>query len=78
MARAVQKARHPLFCYARESPRSYRVEANDQLSSGYTVGDDGNRYVFTMNKKRYPDFKGMVGDFHKAGIKVIPNIKPCE
>jgi len=31
-----------------------------------------------MNKKRYPDFKGMVGDFHKAGIKVIPNIKPCE
>jgi alpha-glucosidase (family GH31 glycosyl hydrolase) len=46
------------------------------LSSGYTVGDDGNRYVFTMNTKRYPDFKGMVALYHKAGIKVIPNIKP--
>ncbi|KAH7104911.1 putative glicosidase [Auriculariales sp. MPI-PUGE-AT-0066] len=47
------------------------------LSSGYTVGEaDGNRYVFNMNKKRYPDFKGMVGLFHKAGIKVVPNIKP--
>ena len=51
---------------------------DSQLSSGYTVGDDGNRYVFTMNKKRYPDFKGMVELFHKAGIKVVPNIKPCE
>jgi len=49
-----------------------------KLSSGYTVGDDGNRYVFTMNTKRYPDFKGMVGHFHKAGIKVIPNVKPCK
>jgi hypothetical protein len=49
-----------------------------QLSSGYTAGEeDGNRYVFTMNKKRYPDFKGMVAVFHKAGIKVVPNIKPC-
>ncbi|WVR03862.1 hypothetical protein IAU60_000860 [Kwoniella sp. DSM 27419] len=47
------------------------------LSSGYTVDpENGNRYVFTMNKKRYPDFKGMVGHFHKNGIKVVPNIKP--
>ncbi|WVF67168.1 hypothetical protein IAT40_001914 [Kwoniella sp. CBS 6097] len=47
------------------------------LSSGYTVDNaTGNRYVFTMNKKRYPDFKGMVGHFHKNGIKVVPNIKP--
>lgn len=30
-----------------------------------------------MNKKRYPDFKGLVGGLHKAGIKVVPNIKPC-
>lgn len=29
-----------------------------------------------MNKKRYPDFKGLVGGLHKAGIKVVPNIKP--
>ncbi|KAJ9092849.1 hypothetical protein QFC19_008573 [Naganishia cerealis] len=47
------------------------------LSSGYTVGEeDGNRYVFTMNKKRYPDFKAMAATFHRAGIKIAPNIKP--
>ncbi|WWC87844.1 uncharacterized protein L201_002741 [Kwoniella dendrophila CBS 6074] len=47
------------------------------LSSGYTVDNsNGNRYVFTMNTKRYPDFKGMVAHFHKNGIKVVPNIKP--
>ncbi|OCF57943.1 glicosidase [Kwoniella mangroviensis CBS 10435] len=47
------------------------------LSSGYTADEKtGNRYVFTMNKKRYPDFKGMVAHFHKNGIKVVPNIKP--
>ncbi len=49
-----------------------------QLSSGYTVGADGNRYVFGMNKERYPDFKAMNKKFHEAGIKVCPNIKPCE
>jgi alpha-glucosidase (family GH31 glycosyl hydrolase) len=48
------------------------------LSSGYTVGEDGNRYVFGMNKKRYPDFKAMVTKFHQRGIRVVPNIKPCE
>lgn len=31
-----------------------------------------------MNKDRYPDFKGMVGLFHRAGMKVVPNVKPCE
>lgn len=46
------------------------------FSSGYTVGDDGKRYVFTMNTKRYPDFKGLLKGLHKAGIKVVPNIKP--
>ncbi|WVQ79018.1 hypothetical protein IAT38_001110 [Cryptococcus sp. DSM 104549] len=47
------------------------------LSSGYTADPKtGNRCVFTMNKERYPDFKGMVAHFHKAGIKVVPNVKP--
>jgi alpha-glucosidase (family GH31 glycosyl hydrolase) len=60
------------------SPVSPSTADSLQLSSGYTAGEeDGNRYVFTMNKKRYPDFKGMVAVFHKAGIKVVPNIKPC-
>ncbi|PWN52235.1 hypothetical protein IE53DRAFT_385355 [Violaceomyces palustris] len=46
------------------------------LSSGYTVDEKGDRLVFTMNTKRYPDFAEMVRVFHKAGIKVTPNVKP--
>ncbi|KAH8807103.1 putative glicosidase [Xylogone sp. PMI_703] len=47
------------------------------LSSGYTADENSNnRWVFYMNKKRYPDFKGMVKVFHKAGMKIIPNVKP--
>ncbi|TKY87356.1 hypothetical protein EX895_004033 [Sporisorium graminicola] len=46
------------------------------LSSGYTVDNEGNRLVFTMNTRRYPDFAEMVKTFHKAGIRVTPNIKP--
>ena len=30
-----------------------------------------------MNKKRYPDFKGMMKVYHQAGMKLIPNVKPC-
>jgi hypothetical protein len=48
------------------------------LSSGYTVGDDGNRYVFGSCEKRYPDFAEMVRGLHRRGIKVVPNIKPCK
>lgn len=61
------------------SDRLIANPTSQQLSSGYTVDNsNGNRYVFTMNKKRYPDFKGMVAHFHKNGIKVVPNIKPCK
>lgn len=46
------------------------------LSSGYTLGEDGKRYVFTWNRKRVPDPAQMVQTFHNAGIKVAANIKP--
>lgn len=65
---------------ASRAPRSTyvgRPVALMQFSSGYTVGDDGNRYVFTMNERRYPDFQGLVAGLHRAGIKVVPNVKPC-
>ncbi len=46
------------------------------LSSGYTLGEDGKRYVFTWNRKRVPDPAQMVQTFHDAGIRVAANIKP--
>lgn len=35
-----------------------------------------NRYVFTLNTNRYPDFEGMIKTYHESGIKITPNIKP--
>lgn len=47
------------------------------LSSGYSAGDDGKRYVFNWNLRKIPDPRGVVEYFHRAGIKVAANIKPC-
>ncbi|WP_408008506.1 TIM-barrel domain-containing protein [Pseudalkalibacillus sp. A8] len=47
-----------------------------QLSSGYTsIGD--KRYVFNWNHSKVPDPKQMNDYFHKNGINVCANIKPC-
>ncbi len=47
------------------------------LSSGYTTGADGKRYVFNWNHSRVPDPHQMVENFHQAGIRLAANIKPC-
>lgn len=47
------------------------------LSSGYSMGKDGKRYVFTWNRERVPDPQGLMADFHKSGIQVTANVKPC-
>jgi alpha-glucosidase len=47
------------------------------LSSGYGASDEGKRYVFNWNLKKIPDPKGLVDDFHRAGIRLAANIKPC-
>jgi alpha-glucosidase len=46
------------------------------LSSGYTTGPDGKRYVFTWNHSRVPDPGAMAQYFHDAGIRLAANIKP--
>ncbi|KAK0717421.1 putative glicosidase [Lasiosphaeria miniovina] len=62
----------PILCAQNDVPCSAM-----HLSSGFTVDEKtGSRWVFHMNKKRYPDFKAMVKIFHKAGMKVVPNVKP--
>jgi len=47
------------------------------LSSGYTAGEDGKRYVFTWNRARIPEPAAMAARFHRAGIKLAANVKPC-
>ncbi len=46
------------------------------LSSGYTSGQDGKRYVFNWNKKRFPDPDKFVAELKKRGVLLAPNIKP--
>jgi alpha-glucosidase len=47
------------------------------LSSGYTMGEDGKRYVFTWNRSRFPSPKDFAKYFHEAGIHLAANVKPC-
>lgn len=47
-----------------------------QLSSGYTsIGN--KRYVFNWNYDKVPQPKEMSAYFHRAGMKLAANIKPC-
>jgi alpha-glucosidase len=46
------------------------------LSSGYTTGEDGKRYVFNWNKRRFKDPQKFVEQMKKKGIVLSPNVKP--
>lgn len=46
------------------------------LSSGYTSGSDGKRYVFCWNYKRFPQPEQWVSQMRRQGVEVCPNIKP--
>lgn len=47
------------------------------LSSGYCKADDGKRYVFEWNRKRFPEPEQMIRKFHERGIRLSANVKPC-
>lgn len=50
---------------------------NFWLASGYSSGEeDGLRYTFNWNKKRFPDPEGFFAKMKSMGINVIPNMKP--
>ncbi len=50
---------------------------NFWLASGYSSGeDDGLRYTFNWNYKRFPDPEGFFERMNAMGINVIPNLKP--
>lgn len=46
------------------------------MSSGYTTGDDGKRYVFNWNKDRFPDPQDFVNKLKEKGVLLAPNVKP--
>ena len=47
------------------------------LSSGYSMGDDGLRYVFEWNRRRVPEPAAMVRALSDAGIRTLANVKPA-
>lgn len=46
------------------------------MSSGYTTGEDGKRYVFNWNYDRFPDPAAFVQSTEQHGATLSPNIKP--
>ena len=50
---------------------------NFWLASGYSSGEeDGLRYTFNWNYKRFPDPEKFFETMNAKGINVIPNLKP--
>ena len=50
---------------------------NFWLASGYSAGEeDGLRYTFNWNRRRFPDPKGFLKKMRDMGINVICNLKP--
>ena len=47
------------------------------LSSGYSLHDDGLRYVFHWNDRRVPDPTALLDVLNDAGIRSIANLKPA-
>ncbi|CAG7653936.1 TIM-barrel domain-containing protein [Paenibacillus allorhizosphaerae] len=46
------------------------------MSSGYTTGGDGKRYVFNWNHDRFPDPRAFIAQMREKGVALAPNIKP--
>lgn len=46
------------------------------LSSGYTSGEDGKRYVFEWQPRRFPNPAEFVSRLKEKGAELCPNIKP--
>jgi alpha-glucosidase len=44
--------------------------------SGYSTRGT-RRYVFTWNRDKFPDPKGVNARFHANGMRVVANVKPC-
>jgi alpha-glucosidase len=47
------------------------------LSSGYTTGKDGKRYVFEWNRDKVPDAAGLFKRYAEHDVHVSANVKPA-
>ncbi|MCB0047521.1 MAG: hypothetical protein KDD92_19005 [Caldilineaceae bacterium] len=44
--------------------------------SGYTLGEDGKRYVFTWNERSFPDRAALFAALREMGFHTAANVKP--
>lgn len=49
---------------------------NFWLASGYSQADDGLRYTFNWNKKKFPNPQDFIEKMNSMGINVMCNLKP--
>ncbi|AOJ64558.1 hypothetical protein WJ32_18395 (plasmid) [Burkholderia ubonensis] len=56
---------------------AHRVPVSSfHYGSGYSSRGK-RRYVFTWNNEKFPDPKGLNERFHRHGMRIIANLKPC-
>ncbi len=46
------------------------------FSSGYARDDNGERYTFVWNRKKFPDPRGFLAQLRERGYRVCCNVKP--
>lgn len=46
------------------------------VSSGYLKAQDGKRYAFLWNKKKFPDYRAFLKELSERGYNLCMNIKP--
>lgn len=46
------------------------------VSSGYLKADDGHRYAFLWNQRKFPDYASFLSALRKRGYNLTMNIKP--
>ncbi len=71
-----ETAQHAIQGFAEEARRREFPISAIHSGSGYTTRDDGRRYVFTWNKKKFPDRAAFFKALSNMGFHSCANIKP--
>jgi alpha-glucosidase len=69
-------AQEKLSAFIDECQRRRVPISSFHYGSGYSSRGK-QRYVFTWNRDKFPDPRGINAKFHAAGMKLVANLKPC-
>ena len=69
-------AQHQLDRFIDECQQHRMPISSFHYGSGYSSRGK-QRYVFTWNRSKFPDPKAINEKFHRAGMRLVANLKPC-